>query len=58
MKVLYIPESDSGVNLIGMALSYYLKKGQKGELSIMSQSSGYEEMTKKNMELMGKDLNL
>ena len=58
MKVLYVPESDSGVNLIGMALGYYLKKEQKGELSIMSKNTGYEEMTKKNMELMGKDLNL
>ena len=56
MRVLLVPDEGSGVNLIGMALGYYLRKGAKGQLHILTRSESYRDMTLKNAKLMGESL--
>lgn len=57
MQVLLIPDQFSGVNLLGMALGYYLKPSQQGRLDMVISLESYLEMTNKNIKLMEEDHN-
>jgi hypothetical protein len=54
MKVLYIPNQDTDVNMIGMALGYYLTNEGEGYLHMLVNRADYIAMTEENLKLMKK----
>lgn len=51
---MYAPNEDSMVNVLGIALAYYLKGSSRGQLTIVMKNMKYTEMTEKNIEMMNK----
>lgn len=48
-QVLYIPNENTMVNVLGIALGYYLKESKGGQLTIGVTGIKYSEMTEKNI---------
>ena len=57
MNILLIPNENSGVNLLGMTLSFYIKKNLNGKLDMLINSASYRDMTTKNIKLLEQDQN-
>lgn len=55
MKVLLIPDEEAGVNMLGMAVGYYLQSALNGQLDILIHTDSYRELTKANLQLMKKE---
>ncbi len=49
MKVLFVPNEGSGVNMLGMTIGYYLQERLQGRLDIIIATDAYREMTKVNL---------
>jgi hypothetical protein len=49
MKILFIPNEKSSVNVLGISLGYYLKAKVGGKLDIGISKIRYKEMTTKNI---------
>lgn len=49
MKVLLIPDEEAGVNMLGMAVGYYLQSALNGQLDILIHTDSYRELTKANL---------
>lgn len=49
MKVLFIPNEKSAVNVLGISLGYYLNANKEGSLDIVVSQIKYQEMTIKNI---------
>lgn len=48
-KVLFVPNEGSGVNMLGMAIGFYLQERLQGRLDIIIATDAYREMTKVNL---------
>ena len=55
MKVLLVVDPNSGVNLIGMTLAYYLRHSKSGKLDMLVKNENYKKMTLANLELSKKE---
>ena len=49
IKVLFVPNETLGVNLVGMALSYYIRKEAGGQVDMVIADDAYKTMTEKNL---------
>lgn len=55
-KVLFIPNENIRVNVLGITLGYYLRRSAGGILTIGVEGIKFKDMTEKNIELINKDL--
>ena len=52
MRVLYVANATLGVNLIGMAVGYYVRKENGGRIDMVIDDEEYRVMTEKNIKKM------
>ena len=49
MRVLLVPDGSTGVNMLGVALGYYLVGVVGGNMDVMVSDEGYRALTEANL---------